>query len=82
MSAEETFMPFEKKSDLPKQVKDNLPPKARKIWQEAYNNAYEQYKSPDKRRGSASREEVSAKVAWSAVKDKYKKGSDGKWHPK
>lgn len=75
-------MPFNKKSELPKGVKDVLPPKAQDIWKEAYNSAYDQYQDPDKRRGDDSREEVSAKVAWSAVKKEYKKGDDDKWHPK
>ena len=75
-------MPFETKTELPKSVKDSLPKHAQEIWKEAYNSAFEQYDDPDKRRGDASQEEVAAKVAWSAVKKKYKKGDDGKWHKK
>ncbi len=75
-------MPFETKTELPKQVKDSLPKQAQEIWKEAYNSAFEQYDDPDKRRGDASQEEAAAKVAWSAVKKKYKKGDDGKWHKK
>ena len=75
-------MPYDKKSDLPDQVKNVLPPKAQDIYQSAYNSAYDEYKDKSKRRGDESREEAAHKVAWSAVKGKYKKGDDGKWHPK
>ena len=71
-------MPYEKNSELPGRVKNNLPQKAQTIYRKAYNNAEEEYKNPSKRRGKASDEEVSAKVAWNAVKKKYKKGKD-KW---
>ncbi len=71
-------MPYEKKSELPKQVRDNLPSEAQTIFKKSYNNAWDQYKDPKKRRGSDSREEVSQKVAWSAVKKEYKKSGD-KW---
>ena len=36
----------------------------------------------DERRGDADREEVSHRVAWAAVKKKYEKGADDKWHEK
>lgn len=71
-------MPYDKKSDLPDKVKANLPPHAQDIYKEAYNHAWEEYADPAKRRGEESREEVSHKVAWSAVKLKYKKEGD-KW---
>lgn len=75
-------MPYRTKSELPKGPKDVLPPKAQEIYREAYNNAYDQYGDKGKRRGSQSREETAGKVAWAAVKKKYKKSDDGKWHPK
>jgi len=75
-------MPFKSKSDLPKQVKSALPSKAQEIYESAYNNAYDRYKDKNKRRGDESREETAGRVAWSAVKRKYKKSDDGKWHPK
>ena len=71
-------MPYDKKSELPERVKDNLPKKAQEIFREAYNSAWKQYKDPKDRRGDASREEVANKVAWSAVKKEYKKEGD-KW---
>jgi len=75
-------MPAKTKSDLPSRVRNVLPPKAQDIYRDAYNKAFEEYKDKSKRRGSESREETAGKVAWSAVKGKYKKGDDGRWHPK
>jgi cation transport regulator len=78
-------MPEEKKSleDLPENVKNVLPKHAQEIYKEAYNNALEQYKDPEKRRGDASLEETAHKVAWAAVKEKYEKNEDtGKWKEK
>ncbi|MEX0927612.1 MAG: ChaB family protein [Dehalococcoidia bacterium] len=69
-------MPYSKLSDLPDQVKDNLPKHAQEIYQAAFNSAWEQYSDPDERRGDASQEETAHKVAWSAVKDKYEKRGD------
>jgi cation transport regulator len=71
-------MPYDKKSELPESIKNNLPSEAQKIFKEAYNSAWDQYKNPSDRRGNESREEVANKVAWSAVKKKYKKEGD-KW---
>ena len=71
-------MPYDKKSELPQQVKDNLPEHAQEIYKEAFNNAWDQYKDPSDRKGDASREETAHKVAWDAVKNEYKKEGD-KW---
>lgn len=71
-------MPYSSKKDLPKQVRDNLPEKAQEIFRKAYNNAYDEYSDPDKRRGDESREETANKVAWAAVKNEYEKKGD-KW---
>lgn len=76
-------MPYERRSDLPDSVKDNLPPHAQDIYKEAFNSAYDQYDKPSERRGDADREETAHKVAWSAVKKGgYEKGDDDKWHRK
>lgn len=72
------FIPYDSKKELPKNVKDNLPEHAKKIYLKAYNNAWEQYKDPEDRFGNESREEVAHKVAWSAVKNVYKK-EEGEW---
>lgn len=72
-------MPYDKLSELPDRVKDNLPKHAQEIYQAAYNSAWEEYKDPEDRRGDASREETAHRVAWAAVKEKYEKNDDGKW---
>ncbi len=71
-------MPYKFKKDLPDSVREALPAHAETIYKEAFNNAWRQYKDPEKRRGGISREEVSHKIAWSAVKKVYKKVGD-KW---
>ena len=75
-------MPYDSIKELPESVRDNVPKHAQEIYMEAYNSAWEQYDSPEERRGHASREETAHRVAWSAVKQEYEKGDDGKWHRK
>lgn len=72
-------MPYKSRSELPDTVRSVLPEHAQDIYKEAFNSAYEEYKDPNDRRGDATREEVAHKVAWAAVKNKYKKGSDNAW---
>lgn len=74
-------MPYQKISELPDSVKDNLPKHAQEIYLAAYNSAWEQYDEPEERRGDASREETAHRVAWAAVKKKYEKEGD-KWTKK
>lgn len=74
-------MPYKNLKDLPKSVRQVLPKHAREIYLAAFNNAWEQYEDPEERQGNDSREEVSHKVAWAAVKQKYKKGEHN-WQPK
>jgi len=73
-------MPYSTNQELPDSVRSILPDHAQDIYREAFNNAYQQYEDPSSRRGDESREEVSHKVAWSAVGQKYEKGDDGNWH--
>lgn len=75
-------MPYDSVDDLPASVRDNLPKHAREVYMAAYNNAWEEYKDAEDRKGNASREEVAHKVAWSAVKKKYEKNKDGSWKSK
>lgn len=63
-------MPYDKKSDLPDSVTDNLPAHAQDIYKEAYNSAWDQYDKDEER---------SHRVAWSAVKQKYHKNENGTW---
>lgn len=74
-------MPYTAIEDLPDSVRKVLPPKAQNIFLAAYNNAWEEYREPENRRGGDSREEVAFKVAWAAVKQKYEKRG-GSWQQK
>ena len=60
--------PYDNINRLPDNVKNVLPIPAQITWLKAFNSAYPKY-------GDAS----ARKIAWSAVKRKYKKGKDGKW---
>jgi len=72
-------MPYSNISDLPKSVKDHLPKHAQEIYMKAFNNAWDEYADPSKRRGSTSHEESACRVAWAAVKHSYYKNDQGKW---
>ncbi len=74
-------MPYNSTSELPASVKNVLPSHAQAIYKEAFNSAYQEYSDASKRRGNTNREEASHRVAWKAVKNKYHKGNDNKWHP-
>jgi cation transport regulator len=71
-------MPYDKVTDLPDSVKDNLPKHAQEIYRAAFNSAWDEYADASQRRGGASHEEAAHKVAWAAVKEKYEKRND-KW---
>lgn len=75
-------MPYQSIKELPESVKHVLPGHAQEIYKEAFNSAYEEYKNPEDRREDTDREEVSHRVAWSAVKHGYEKGDDDLWHLK
>ncbi|AXI08505.1 cation transporter [Oceanobacillus zhaokaii] len=62
-------MPYNTLSDLPESVRDNLQHHAQEIFKEAFNSASDEY----------DKEETAFKVAWSAVKQKYKKNNNGNW---
>lgn len=73
-------MPYDSLSDLPDNVRSNLPEHAQEIYRAAYNSAWEQYKDPNDRHGDSSREETAHRIAWSAVKNTYDKDeSSGEW---
>lgn len=75
-------MPYNDANELPDDIRNVLPVHAQHIFKEAFNSAHEEYEDAEKRRTDDSREEVAFKVAWSAVKKEYEKGTDDKWHPK
>lgn len=71
-------MPYDRKSEMPKNVKDNLPSHAQDIYRKAFNSAWEHYKNKEDRQGDKTREETAHSVAWAAVKQEYTKHGD-KW---
>lgn len=75
-------MPYKTTASLPDNVKNVLPAHAQEIYQAAFNSAWDEYQHKKDRHGDESREEVAHKVAWAAVKSKYEKGDDDKWHAK
>lgn len=75
-------MPYDRNQELPAPVRDNLPEDAQTIYRKAFNSAWDQYASPEKRRNKAEREETAHRVAWSAVKQTYEKGDNGTWRRK
>ncbi|MGL9773007.1 MAG: putative cation transport regulator ChaB [Sodalis sp. (in: enterobacteria)] len=75
-------MPYQSNSSLPDSVPGVLPKHAQDIYREAFNSSWDQYKDAAERCGHESREEAAHKVAWAAVKHKYQKGDDDRWHPK
>jgi len=71
-------VPYDSIAELPKSVRENLPMKEQQIYRRVFNNAWNEYADPARRRSGTSREETAHKVAWSAVKKSYtKKG--GRW---
>jgi len=71
-------MPYDSISELPKSLRESLPKRAQQIYRRVFNNAWNEYADPERRRSGTSREETAHKVAWSAVKKSYtKKG--GRW---
>lgn len=75
-------MPYATNEDLPDNVTHVLPSHAQDIYRAAFNNAFDEYKTAASRQGDSSQEETAHKVAWAAVKHKYVKGEDDRWHPK
>lgn len=75
-------MPYKTNADLPAAVRDHLPEHAQDIYREAFNNAYEQYADPAKRRQGRDREETAHAVAWAAVEKLYEKTGTSKWRRK
>lgn len=62
-------MPYRRNADLPGPVRHVLPAAAQTIFRKAFNSADAQY-------GDESR---ARRVAWAAVKRKYRKSSTGAW---
>jgi cation transport regulator len=57
-------MPYAHISERPHNVESVLPKHAQEIYLAVFNNAWDEYKNPEKRKTSESREEIAHKVAW------------------
>ena len=62
-------MPYNKLTDLPDSVRNNLPKHAQEICRATYNSAEEQY----------GEEERAHRAVWSVVEQKYEKNDEGNW---
>lgn len=67
-------MPYRTNSDLPTPVRHHLPQGAQTIYREAFNHAWTQYANNERR------EEIAHRVAWTAVKRRYRKAGN-MWAP-
>jgi len=74
-------MPYSTTQDLPDSVQHVLSDRAQNIYKEAFNQAWDDCKDPDKSRHSEDREEIAHRVAWTAVKKEYEKVDDA-WKKK
>jgi cation transport regulator len=65
-------MPYASNDDLPVPIRRHLPEHAQDIFREAFNNAWRTYGAREPGR----REEIAHRVAWAAVKKRYRKVGD------
>jgi cation transport regulator len=68
----EPAMPYASNEDLPPPIRAHLPAHAQDIYRGAFNSAWENYRN----RGPKAREEIAHRVAWAAVKRRYRKEGD------
>lgn len=65
-------MPYETLADLPESVRLHLPPHAQEIFLAAFNAAWRLYRTREPERI----EEIARRVAWAAVKKRYRKAGE------
>lgn len=65
-------MPYDSLADLPESVREHLPQHAQEIYLAAFNAAWRLYRV----REPARIEEIARRVAWAAVKKRYRKDGD------
>ena len=71
-------MPYKSNSELPETIRKNLPKPAQDVYREAFNNAWDQYSSPQGREITHNLEESAHSVAWAAVKEDFRQDGQ-KW---
>lgn len=69
-------MPYASNDDLPDAIRHHLPEHAQDIFRAAFNSAWASYGAREPWR----REEIAHRVAWAAVKRRYRKAGD-EWVP-
>lgn len=69
-------MPYAANADLPETIRRSLPPHAQDIFRAAFNAAWKTYAS----HAHDEREAIAHRVAWAAVKHRYRKLA-GNWQP-
>ena len=67
-------MPYVSNEELPPPIRAHLPYHAQDIFRAAFNNAWSQYGVS----GPGEREKIAHRVAWAAVKRRYRK-ANGEW---
>jgi cation transport regulator len=67
-------LPYRSIDDLPPAVRDHLPPHAQEIFLAAFNGAWEAHA------GDPDVESTAFRIAWAAVKRRYRKAGD-QWVP-
>lgn len=67
-------MPYRSNRDLPDSVRRHLPEHAQDIFRAAFNAAW------DSHAGDPRQEEAARRIAWAAVKHRYRKDGD-RWVP-
>lgn len=60
-------MPYATNGELPSSIRAHLPPHAQDIFRTVFNHAWETY---------GGSEEIAFRVAWAAVKKRYRKAGD------
>jgi len=65
-------MPYASNDDLPLSLRLHLPPHAQDIFRSAFNHAWETYGRTEPERI----EEIAHRVAWAAVKRRYRKSGE------
>lgn len=63
-------MPYASNEDLPAAVRHHLPAHAQSIYREAFNHGYSAHA------GDPRLEEIAHRIAWAAVKRRYRKAGD------
>jgi len=69
-------MPYATNEDLPHPIRAHLPAHAQDIYRGAFNSAWTNYRD----RPAKEREEIAHRVAWAAVKRRYRKDGE-RWVP-